>query len=123
MGPLEHSNAILTNPDDISLTRVDVDTASSMINTGADLGSYWTAKLTCPRRLPNRVPVTLRPRVGVIERWEGIVSHRQVGRIMGKEMRLMSDRKKAEMTRRGFDWRWRTTEVLVLVVWWLGSGL
>ncbi|KAL8095374.1 hypothetical protein AgCh_036739 [Apium graveolens] len=72
-----------------------------MISTGADLGSYWTAKLTWPRRFPNRVPVTLRPRVGVMERWEGMVSHLQVGRIMGKVMRLMSDRKKAEMIRRG----------------------
>lgn len=118
MGPLEHSNAILTNPDDISLTRVDVETASSMMNTGADLGSYWTAKLTWPRRLPNRVPVTLRPRVGVMERWEDIVSQRQVGSIIGKEMRLMSERKKAEMNKRGLEWRWRTTEVLVLVEWW-----
>ena len=94
-----------------------------MMRTGADLGSYWTAKLTWPRRFPNRVPVTLRPRVGVMERLDGSVSQRQVGRIMGKEMRLMSDRKKAEMTNRGFELRWRTTEVLVLAVRWLGSGL
>ncbi|KAF5750231.1 hypothetical protein HS088_TW03G00564 [Tripterygium wilfordii] len=53
--------------------------ASSSSNTGSDLGSSCTAKLTCPRRLPKRVPVSLRPRDGVIERLEGRESHLQVG--------------------------------------------
>ena len=67
--------------------------ASSNSKTGSDRGSSWTAKLTCPRRLPNRVPVTLRPREGVTESWVGMLSHLHVGRIiLGKAIMLRSER-------------------------------
>jgi hypothetical protein len=86
-----------TSPEDISLTREDVDMASSRSKTGSDLGSSWTAKLTLPRRLPKRVPVTFRPREGVTEMWEEMVSHLQLaGRLImaaGKEMRLRKERR------------------------------
>ena len=92
-----HSSAIRTSPDDISFTRVDVEVASSSKRTGSERGSSCTAKLTWPRRWPKSVPVTFRPRDGVIDRWFGMLSHRHVGIIVGNEMTPSSERRRAEM--------------------------
>lgn len=73
------SRAMRTRPEDISLMRDEVDVANSSNKTGWDRGSSWMAKVTWPRRRPKRVPVTLRPREGLTERWVGMGSHLQVG--------------------------------------------
>lgn len=99
-----------TSPEDISLTSEEVDIASSRSKTGSDLGSSWTAKLTCPRRLPKRVPVTFRPREGAVERVEGRASHLHVGIMVGKERKLRKER--------------RSDVILVGVLesWWKETG-
>lgn len=91
-----HSRAIRTNPDDISFTRAEVETASSISKTGSDLGSNWIEKVTWPRRWPKSVPVTFRPSDGVGEGRVGMESQRRVGRNAGKERRLRRDRTRVE---------------------------
>lgn len=68
--------------------------ASSRRRRGSERGSSWTAKVTWPRRRPKRVPVTLRPREGLKERWGWKESHLHEGRMEGKEMKLRRVRRK-----------------------------
>lgn len=109
IGTFSDSSAMRTRPEDISLTREEVDMASSSSKRGGERGSSWTAKLTWPRRLPKRVPVTLRPRAGVIERWV-FLSHLQVGMMVGKERRLRRERRREEIL------------LCVLERWWSETG-
>ena len=85
-----------TRPEDISLTREEVDMASSRRRRGSERGSSWTAKVTWPRRRPKRVPVTFRPEEGLKDRFVGKESHLQEGRTEGKEKKLRRERRKEE---------------------------
>lgn len=44
--------------------------------------------------------MTFRPSEGVVQRWEGRESKRRVGRMMGNEIRVMRERRKAETPRK-----------------------
>lgn len=82
-----------TRPEDISLTREEVDIASSRRRRGSARGWSWTAKEMWPRRFPKSVPVTLRVREGEIEveRVEGIVSQLHEGKMVWKVKMLRND--------------------------------
>ncbi|KAI3728903.1 hypothetical protein L6452_17548 [Arctium lappa] len=77
-----------------------VDTANSTTNTCSDLGSYCTAKLTCPLRFPNSLPVIFRLGDGRSESWMGKVSHQQEGRSGGIDMTLRKEWIKREKRQR-----------------------
>lgn len=84
-----------TRPEDISLTREEVDMASSRRRTGSARGWSWTAKEMWPRRLPNSVPVIFRPREGemeVAERVEGMESQLHAGMMVWKVKMLRNER-------------------------------
>ena len=85
--------------------------ASSRRRRGSARGSSWTAKEMWPRRWPKRVPVTLRPSEGVMERLEGMASHLHAGIIVGKVKMLRNDRTRTESL--------LLVLAVVGLVWWL----
>lgn len=55
--------------------------------------------------------MTLRPREGVMERWEGIVSHLHVGTMVGKVKMLRNERRREESLLFGLvSWWWHWKE-------------